>query len=77
MRPCANGGVCLNNFTGFTCQCVDGWQGETCDYRSTDFKRCVGLFLSPLSLISNIFIGNDKIPQLSIFACTIHLAARK
>lgn len=29
--PCANGGTCSPDGTdGFTCQCADGWTGETC-----------------------------------------------
>ncbi|MFT7580884.1 MAG: hypothetical protein ACI9MR_002558 [Myxococcota bacterium] len=29
--PCANAAVCLaGNHDSFTCQCADGWQGDTC-----------------------------------------------
>lgn len=28
--PCVNG-ACTNEVNGYTCQCVDGWQGTNCD----------------------------------------------
>ncbi|KAG7483917.1 hypothetical protein MATL_G00043460 [Megalops atlanticus] len=28
--PCANGGVCMENSSGFSCVCADGWTGHTC-----------------------------------------------
>jgi protocadherin Fat 4 len=38
-NPCLNGGACIeSNITGFTCNCLDGWEGTTCQ---TDIDECV------------------------------------
>ena len=29
--PCLNGGSCTNTDTGFTCDCAEGWRGDTCE----------------------------------------------
>ena len=28
--PCSNGGICINSFGSFSCDCPKGWQGNTC-----------------------------------------------
>jgi hypothetical protein len=30
-KPCKHGSACLDEFLGFTCTCVRGWRGETCE----------------------------------------------
>jgi len=30
-NPCQNGGICVNNHGGFTCQCPSTWTGHTCN----------------------------------------------
>ena len=29
--PCMNGGTCRDQLGGFTCSCVDGYSGPTCN----------------------------------------------
>ena len=28
--PCQNGGSCYDEINNFTCQCAEGWTGDTC-----------------------------------------------
>lgn len=35
--PCQNGGVCLDLFDGFLCQCPNNWEGPTC---AADVNEC-------------------------------------
>ena len=28
--PCQNGGTCVDEIYGYTCQCTDAWFGDTC-----------------------------------------------
>ena len=34
--PCDNGGTCINEENGFTCQCVGGYTGENCTINIDD-----------------------------------------
>ncbi|XP_054159895.1 LOW QUALITY PROTEIN: cubilin-like [Oppia nitens] len=36
-NPCRNGGSCVDTYNGFICQCIDAWEGPTCD---TDVNEC-------------------------------------
>ena len=29
--PCANGGICVDGSNEFMCQCLEGWEGPTCE----------------------------------------------
>ena len=31
LRPCRNGGTCVDTYSGYFCQCPDTWQGDTCE----------------------------------------------
>jgi len=30
-NPCQNGGTCVDNVNGFTCACVSGYDGTSCE----------------------------------------------
>ncbi len=30
-NPCANGGTCVDTYSGYFCQCPDNWEGPTCE----------------------------------------------
>ncbi|RWS30688.1 cubilin-like protein [Leptotrombidium deliense] len=36
-NPCKNGGTCLDLLDGFVCDCMKGWQGQTCE---SDVDEC-------------------------------------
>jgi hypothetical protein len=29
-NPCENGGTCTDGVNSFSCECVPGWEGDTC-----------------------------------------------
>ena len=31
VRPCSNGASCADGFNSFTCSCLAGFEGDTCD----------------------------------------------
>lgn len=33
---CRNGGTCINNLVGYTCQCIDGYEGINCEINTDD-----------------------------------------
>ncbi|KAL7878502.1 hypothetical protein AOLI_G00094760 [Acnodon oligacanthus] len=35
--PCANGGTCMDEINGFTCECAKGWAGSTCQSPTPTF----------------------------------------
>lgn len=37
--PCANGGICIEGTTGFTCQCPLGFTGITCHQKQGKYVR--------------------------------------
>jgi len=40
-KKCSNGGICVNKFDGFECECKDGTSGENCERRGV-VKRLLG-----------------------------------
>ena len=30
LSPCENGGTCVNEYDGYTCQCIEQWLGPNC-----------------------------------------------
>jgi len=36
-NPCRNGGTCVDQYNGFLCQCIAGWQGALCEQ---DVNEC-------------------------------------
>ena len=43
-NPCQNGGTCLNTVGSFTCNCMAGYQGQTCANGIVDYIVKCGLF---------------------------------
>lgn len=41
-HPCQNGGVCLDLFDGFLCQCPNNWEGVTCGLDVNECARFAG-----------------------------------
>lgn len=41
-NPCLNGGTCIDEINGFTCNCTEQWMGQTCErpYDVCDLKPC-------------------------------------
>lgn len=39
-NPCKNGGLCLDNFHGHTCDCPSGWTGPDCSLAEEDLTAC-------------------------------------
>lgn len=39
-NPCKNEGVCQEDAPNYTCECVDGWQGDTCEEDRCDPNPC-------------------------------------
>ena len=37
--PCQNGGNCTDGVNGYTCVCVDGYEGDTCE--TSKFVVCM------------------------------------
>ena len=35
-NPCLNGGICIDGVNSFTCECEDGYSGETCEINDDD-----------------------------------------
>lgn len=35
-HPCLHDGVCINNYDGFKCECIDSWFGDICEERQTN-----------------------------------------
>ena len=50
---CQNGGTCQDGIGSFTCECVRGYEGETCQIGKL-MKICgvIVLFLFPFSILS-------------------------
>ena len=38
-NPCNNGGTCTDGVDSFTCDCADGWTGETCNESKNNFYK--------------------------------------
>lgn len=36
-NPCRNHGNCIDQVTGYTCQCTGGWKGKTCTLSKSTF----------------------------------------
>ena len=36
--PCENGGTCVDAFSGFVCDCAEGYEGATCQYSMSNCK---------------------------------------
>ena len=38
-EPCGNGGTCIDDISGFICECVPGYEGVTCQYSKLTLKN--------------------------------------
>ena len=39
-QPCLNGGRCVDAVNGYTCDCVQGWDGVHCDIGKLRLSSC-------------------------------------
>ena len=64
--PCKNGGLCLDELGGYTCECTANFTGDTCTVPGTVFIEKLSLIIVYCYckhcriLILNICIGSNK-----------------
>lgn len=61
-NKCKNGGICVNNFGGYICSCIFGWDGFECIINKDD---CV--FFGNIFLCFNGGICIDKVGKYDCF----------
>ena len=54
--PCLNGASCIDLDNGYRCQCIEGWQGDTCHQGKIISPRCHYLELCTNKLLPLLFI---------------------
>ena len=44
--PCTNGGTCLSNADGFSCECGSGFTGHTCEEEVRSVSSVIVIYCS-------------------------------
>ena len=63
-NPCANNGSCSDEGSGFSCTCLDGFTGETCDVGEMllyEYKKRVLFVLYDCDIVSVSTVGSPRL----------------
>jgi len=81
-NPCSNGGTCIQNFHGYTCQCTSNFGGTNCELAACTSLPCtspadlnleVGYYLNSVSY-SMVLQGFSTSLVASTFEVTVYVA---